>query len=335
MNKDLNKIEIVNQAILDERYFILNLDKFESGHTSKVYKVLDTITKEEKAAKIIEDHSIPEFGKEVSILKKIGEYNINSIIKFFDSGFGPLTIGGKTENKYYIILEYGDKGTLYDNLDKIPDGFSEEVCKYIFYEILKAVKALHDKGICYRDIKPENILLVGDNYDIKLSDFGYSCFFLDKNQNKKKLIKPVGTPYYCAPEIYENKFYDGEKVDYFSLGALLFSLMTKKQAFEEAKTFEIVQRESQNLYDLIKKKEIEDYWSIIEIIFGIKILSPEFKDLFIKMVSYNPSERPSFEEIMNSSWMKEIKEADEGYLNQLKEKMKREIEKGMKEKKEN
>ena len=158
---------------------------------------------------------------------------------------------------------------------------------------------------------------------------------MDKNQNKKKLIKSVGTPYYCAPEILENKFYDPEKVDYFSIGALLFVLMTKKLAFEEARTFEFVQRESQNLYDLIKRKEIDDYWDIIEIIFEIKKLSPEFKELFIKMVAYNPSERPSFEEIMNSKWMKEIKEADENQLNELREKMITEIKKAGKEEKNN
>ena len=200
---------------------------------------------------------------------------------------------------------------------------------------MKTVKALHGKGICHRDIKPENFLLVGDNYEIKLCDFGFAYPFLDKNQNKKKLIKSVGTPYYCAPEILENKFYDPEKVDYFSIGALLFVLMTKKLAFEEARTFEFVQRESQNLYDLIKKKEIDDYWDIIEIIFEIKKLSPEFKELFIKMVAYNPSERPSFEEIMNSKWMKEIKEADENHLNGLREKMIKEIKKAGKEEKKN
>ena len=325
MNKDLNcnNIEIINQSIFEKRYNIL--DEIGSGHCSTVFKILDTLTKETKVAKIIEDNSISEFRKEVDILKKIGEYNINSIIRYYDSGIAPLAIGKKTQEKNYIILEYGNNGTLYENLENTSDGFSEDVCKYIFYEILKTVKSLHDKGICHRDLKLENILLVGDNYDLKLCDFGFSCSFLDKNQNKKKLIKSVGTPYYCAPEIYENKFYDPIKVDYFSIGALLFVLMTKKLAFEEAKTFENVQRESQNLYNYIKRKEIEDYWEIIEILYKIKILSPDFKELFIKMISYDPSERPSFEEIMNSKWMREIKEADEEHLNQLKEKMIKEM----------
>ena len=320
-----NKKKINHQMVLDKRYNILN--ELGSGYSSTVVKVLDTFTKETKAAKIIKDHSISAFRNEESILKKISEYNINSIIKIFDSGFGPLTFKGKTQQKNFIILEYGDKGTLYDNLKNTSDGFSEDVGKYIFYEILKTVKALHDKGICYRDIKPENILIVGDNYDLKLCDFGFSCFFLDNNQNKKKLNEPVGTSYYCAPEIYENKFYDTEKVDYFSIGVLLFLLLTKKFPFEKAKTFEFVERESQKLYNLIKEKQIGDFWSIFEIIYNIKILTPEFKELFVKMVAYNPSEIPSFEEIMNSKWMEEIKKANEDHLNQLKEKMKREMKK--------
>ena len=327
MNKDsnCNKIEIINESKFDKRYKILN--NCGGGHSSIAYKVLDTVTGEERIAKIVDDQLISEFKIEEIILKIIDKYNINTIIKFYDSGIEPLTIDGETKKRNYLILEYGDHGTLYDNLDKTSDGFSEDVSKYIFYKILKTVKDLHGKGICHRDIKPENFLLVGDNYEIKLCDFGFAYPFLDKNQNKKKLIKSVGTPYYCAPEILENKFYDPEKVDYFSIGALLFLLLTKKFAFEEAKTYEPVQRVSQNLYDLIKRKKIDDYWEIFEIIYGIKKLSPEFKELFIKMVAYNPSERPSFEEIMNSKWMKEIKEADENQLNELREKMIVEIKK--------
>ena len=102
--------------------------------------------------------------------------------------------------------------------------------------------------------------------------------------------------------------------------------MTKKQAFDKAQTLEFAQNEVQKLYNLIKEKQIDTYWFIVENIFNIKNLSKEFKELFIKLVSYNPSERPSFEEIMNSDWMKEIKGANEEHLNNLKDKMKSEME---------
>ena len=101
--------------------------------------------------------------------------------------------------------------------------------------------------------------------------------------------------------------------------------MTRKFAFEEAKTFDYIEKESQKLYHLIKIKQIDEFWKKIEKNYNIKILSPEFKQLFIKMVAYNPSERPSFEDIMNSEWMKEINYANEEYLNQLRDKMKSEM----------
>ena len=160
---------------------------------------------------------------------------------------------------------------------------------------------------------------------LKLCDFGFSTSFFKENSQKRKLKKAVGTVYYIAPEILERKPYNGEKVDYFSLGALLFILMTKKFAFEEAKTFNYIERESQRLYHLIKLKQFDEFWKIIEKNYNIKILSPQFKELFIKMVAYNPSERPTFEDIMNSEWMKEISNANEDYLKQLRDKMKSEM----------
>ena len=308
-----------NESILDKRYIIQ--EKLGDGYTSEVHKVLDIYSGEIKVAKIFANEAISFFKKEEKIFKNITELKISSNIRFFSSGFGPLTINGKTQQKYYIILEYGSKGNLFDKIEKTPNGFSESACKLILFEIIKNVIALHEKGICHRDIKPENILLVGDNYDIKLCDFGFSTYFLNKDNKKKKLKKRVGSTHYYAPEIAENKPYDGEKVDIFSIGSLLFVLMTKSYGFAEAKTFDFVENESQRLYHLIKNNKINEYWNIIEKTYKIKILSPQFKQLFIKMIAYNPSERPSFEDIMNSEWMKEIKDANDDYLKQLRIKM--------------
>ena len=315
--------EIFNYPVLNNRYILLK--NIGIGLTSKVYKVLDILNNEIKAAKIYGKKNISVFKKEEKMLKLVNEFNNDSSIKLYDSGIGILTMDNHKRQKAYIIFEFGDKGTLYDKIEKTTDGFSEDVCKYIFYEILKSVKSLHEKGICHRDIKLENILLFGDNLELKLCDFGFSTSFLDTNSQKKKLKKIVGTIYYRAPEILENRPYDGEKVDYFCLGALLFILMTRKFAFEEAKTFDYIEKESQKLYHLIKIKQIDEFWKKIEKNYNIKILSPEFKQLFIKMVAYNPSERPSFEDIMNSEWMKEINYANEEYLNQLRDKMKSEM----------
>ena len=76
-----------------------------------------------------------------------------------------------------------------------------------------------------------------------------------------------------------------------------------------------------NYINLIEINLIDKYWKKIEKIYKITKLSPEFKKLFIKMVSYDPSECPCFDEIIDSEWMKEIKNADEDYMQEIRNKM--------------
>ena len=88
---------------------------------------------------------------------------------------------------------------------------------------------MHSKNIVHRDIKPENILLEGKsdkNYEIKISDFGFSCFF-DPSEGLELFI---GSPLYMAPEIIQNKIYN-EKVDIWSIGVISYMLLTKRNPF--------------------------------------------------------------------------------------------------------
>ena len=175
--------------------------------------------------------------------------------------------------------------------------------------------------MCHRDLKPDNIVLGGDNYDIKLCDFGYSTKYINIDNIKKKLKEQVGTNYYCAPEILEGKEYDGVKVDIFSIGALLFILMTKNYSFEEATTNNISTNVNKILYKLIKTKQYNKYWEFLEKYFNIKGFSEKFKNLFLKLVAYNPDERLSIEEIKNDEWMQDVTNATPEYLNFLRNKM--------------
>lgn len=311
MNKIINKLS-KEKTILNNRYIIK--EQLGSGITSTVYKVEDMQTEEIKAAKIFEKNMKEEFEKEVNIFNKISEINASSNIKYYESGIGSYSKKGRSVQKMYIILEYGNHGSLYDVLFEKKSGFSEVVIKLIFFIILNAIEVIHRHGICHRDIKPENMLFVGDNYDIKLCDFGCSKRFLNKNNKKILLHKRIGTPYYCAPEILEAKKYQGDKIDIFSIGALLFILMTGKFAFKEAK-------ENNNLYKYIKTKKYDTFWDLLENQLRIKTLSEKFKKLFVKLVAYNPEERPSIDEIKNDEWMEDILNSNDEELNFLKNKM--------------
>jgi serine/threonine protein kinase len=139
------------------------------------------------------------------------------------------------------------------------------------------------------------------------------------------LQRYVGSSYYCSPEILEGKSYDGDKADIFSIGALLFVLMTKNFAFDEA----IIDNNSfiikKILYKIIQTKQYYKYWELLERYFNIKDLSPNFKNLFLKMVAYNPEERPTIEEIRNDKFMSDIINASEEKLSFLRKKMINEI----------
>lgn len=106
-----------------------------------------------------------------------------------------------------------------------------------------------------------------------------------------------GTPGYISPEIIENRPYNGFNADIFSLGQLLFNIVTGVFGFSSAST-------DDSRYQLIKNKQFNDYWES-EPFINLNI-SDEFKTLFVKMVAYDPDERPTIDDIINGPWMQGI-----------------------------
>jgi serine/threonine protein kinase len=219
----------------------------------------------------------------------------------------------KEYKKNYILLEFATKGNLLDYVNLKRKGFNEKISKIIFAKILKAVEILHELGICIKKIDLQNILLDGENYDIKLSNFELSSFFINKNREKKLLKEKVNTFQNVAPEVIKGIPYDGEKADIFSFGVLLLSLMTGYYGLKGTKTNHSSLDINEKLYKFIKNNKIDSYWKLLEKSTGINF-SSEFKKLFIKLVAINPKERPTIEEIINDEWMKEINNLSENEL---------------------
>ena len=279
-------------GILDNRYLLMKNLNF--GVASNVYKVFDKNTNKIKVAKIFNQNKCPEIENETNILKKLSDSPY--VIKYFSSGEGPLSIQNNASKKYIIIEYAGDN--LLNFITKNNIRFSEESCKYLFYQFMKGVKSIHEKGICHMDLKIENVLLAGAKHSLKLCDFGLSKIFFDENNKKVKFKYNglIGSKYHYPPEILEKNCYDGEKCDIFSAGISLFSLMTGRFPFEEAKP-------NNKIYKYIYSNKSEIFWTIVD---QNDLLSASFKDLFIKMVAYYPKDRPSIDEILNSSFLKQL-----------------------------
>uniref|UniRef100_A0A672ICF8 non-specific serine/threonine protein kinase n=1 Tax=Salarias fasciatus TaxID=181472 RepID=A0A672ICF8_SALFA len=127
----------------------------------------------------------------------------------------------QTQSKLHLILDYVSGGEMFTHLYQ-RDHFSEEAVRIYIGEIILALEHLHKLGIVYRDIKLENILLDSEGH-IVLTDFGLSKEFLEEEERTYSFC---GTIEYMAPEIIR-----GKSVDWWSLGILMFELLTGASPF--------------------------------------------------------------------------------------------------------
>jgi serine/threonine protein kinase len=276
----------------------LILNELDEGATSKVYLVKSIKNGETYAAKIYNEPSNC-YLNEIEMLERLSSLNNNNIINLISYGEDYIENNGIQENekKNYIILDYLPNKDLFLYITNIKETNENDV-KQIFSKILKAVEYCHNKGICHRDLKLENIMLDKNNEPV-LCDFGLSTYI---ENNNGYLTEYVGTKMYMSPEIIRNEPYSGIKCDIFSLGVILFSLMFQKFGFLEASR-------NDPFYNLIRKKKYDEYWFYISQQVGIekvKKVSNNFKELYLKMVSYNPNERPSIKDILYGKWMNNI-----------------------------
>lgn len=113
--------------------------------------------------------------------------------------------------------------------------------KFYAANVILAFKHIHNKGIAYRDLKPENLLLNANGY-VKMIDFGFAKKFpyTKNSQQHDKTFTLCGTPEYLAPEIVMSKGYD-KSVDYWALGCLIYELYLARTPFQADYTTKIFQ----------------------------------------------------------------------------------------------
>ncbi|KAI5670991.1 hypothetical protein M9H77_11355 [Catharanthus roseus] len=258
--------------------------RYELGRTlgegtfAKVKFARNTETGENVAIKILDKEKvlkhkmIGQIKREISTMKLIRHPNV---IRMYE------VMASKT--KIYIVLEFVTGGELFDKIAAKGRLKEDEARKY-FQQLINAVDYCHSRGVYHRDLKPENLLL-DDSGVLKVSDFGLSA--LPQQVREDGLLHTTcGTPNYVAPEVINNKGYDGAKADLWSCGVILFVLMAGYLPFEES-----------NLMSLYKK------------IFKAEFTCPPWfstsaKKLIKRILDPNPQTRITIPEVIENEWFK-------------------------------
>lgn len=191
----------------------------------------------------------------------------------------------QTEERIYFIMPFIRGGELFQHLRK-EKFFKEDKARFYAASMGIALEYLHNHGIVYRDIKPENILIGEDGY-LKLIDFGMAKML----KGNEKAMSFCGTPEYLAPEIITGEGHN-RAADWWSYGILLFEMLCGIPPFYCENT--------ERMYDLITNAELR---------FPKRIqLSENAKDLIKKLLIKKQDKRlgveKGFEEIKSHPFFK-------------------------------
>ena len=183
----------------------------------------------------------------------------------------------------YLVFELMNTCDLHDFVQH-SGAFSEPVARYFIQRLLAAVDHMHERSYVHRDIKLMNVLL-DDNYDPKLADFGTACHL----SSDFKLLGKAGTPAYLPPEASSSVPYDGRNADMYALGVLLFAMVFGRPPFQSAKSQAYMAFCIQN----------EKFWARV---CASKPLSNEIQVLLNNLLSPKPGTRPSIAEVKATPW---------------------------------
>ncbi|XP_023704493.2 serine/threonine-protein kinase MARK2 isoform X6 [Cryptotermes secundus] len=251
------------------------------GNFAKVKLAKHVPTGKEVAIKIIDKTqlnpgSLQKLFREVRIMKMLDHPNIVKLFQVIE-----------TEKTLYLVMEYASGGEVFDYL-VLHGRMKEKEARAKFRQIVSAVQYCHQKKIIHRDLKAENLLLDSE-MNIKIADFGFSNEFTPGN----KLDTFCGSPPYAAPELFQGKKYDGPEVDVWSLGVILYTLVSGSLPFDGSTLRELRERVLRGKY------RIPFY------------MSTDCENLLKKFLVLNPAKRASLENIMKDRWMNMGYEEDE------------------------
>jgi serine/threonine protein kinase len=207
-------------ALFARRYEVL--EELGSGGMGKVYKVADKEINEEIALKLLnpeiasDERTIERFRNELKYARKITHKNV---CRMHDIN--------REEETYYITMEYVPGEDLKSILGR-EGQLSEKTSLLLAKQICSGLAEAHCLGVVHRDLKPQNIMVDKDG-NTHIMDFGIARSLETRGVTEAGMI--IGTPHYMSPEQVEGKEAD-QRSDVYSLGAMLYEMVTGKVPFE-------------------------------------------------------------------------------------------------------
>ncbi|KXJ72935.1 hypothetical protein RP20_CCG016952 [Aedes albopictus] len=280
-----NRKEVKKQ--LSERGYLIG-QSIGEGSYSKVYyseyrKPGQQQFPERRACKIINRRkSSMEYSqflpREIKTMIALSHPNIVTVYSVFE--FGPYVC---------IFMDYCRCGDLLQRV-QTRGKLSETKARVLFRQLASAVQYMHSRGFCHRDIKCENVLLCNPMH-VKLSDFTFAKKCPCEEATPKQLSATFcGSVAYAAPEILKGIPYHPKRYDMWSLGCVLFIMVTGTMPFDE-----------RNIPETIERQERKHYFYPD----GVKP-NPTIIELIDSLIEPDVNARASIEQVVNSAWLQEV-----------------------------
>jgi len=252
-----------------------------TGKYGKVVKVKEKSTGKMYAMKVLNKKSILD---EQQVQHTIAERNI--LMKIKHPFLMKLHYAFQTAEKLALVMDFVNGGDLFYHLQLQPHRrFDNARVRFYAAEIALGIEHLHEMGILYRDLKPENVLIDAEGH-IRLTDFGLSKEGFFKTNDRTSTF--CGTPEYLAPEILEGGDYNNA-VDWWAFGAIIYEMLTGSVPFYT--------KDIQKMYKLKLTARI-----------GVpEYVDPDAKHLLIRLLDRNPDTRTTDpEKIKSHPWFNTI-----------------------------